>query len=105
MATCLTPPTPAAHRSIPIVSRRDFTNPQYHVPGDPANTTCGEGTVSWNTVAGSPFAREVSVGNWGELPALLDRLQRAPDNYIDKLQVKSDPPAFGMNACLAEEYL
>lgn len=38
-------------------------------------------------MAGSPFAQEVSVNSWIELPELLDRLQHEPDEYIDKLQV------------------
>jgi len=46
------------------------------------------GPVAWNVVAASPFAQEVSVADWTELPALLDRLRREPDDYIDRLQVR-----------------
>lgn len=71
-------------RSIPIVSKLDFTHP---VVGTKSNTTCGDGDIAWNTVAASPFAQQVSVNDWLELPDLLDRLQREPDEYINKLQV------------------
>ncbi len=70
-------------RSIPIVSKLDFTNPAYN-----GTYNCGVGPVAWNVVAASPFAREVSVGDWTELPALLDRLRQEPDDYIDRLQVR-----------------
>ncbi|CAN0079149.1 unnamed protein product [Scytosiphon promiscuus] len=69
--------------SIPIVSKLDFTHP---TTGPMIFHDCGIGEVAWNTVADSPFAKEVSVENWGELPALLDRLKEAPPGYIDKLQ-------------------
>ncbi|CAM9373761.1 unnamed protein product [Scytosiphon promiscuus] len=67
--------------SIPIVSKLDFTDPPYNAPDN-----CGVGPVAWNVVAGSPFAKEVSVNDWTELPALLDRLRREPAEYIDRLQ-------------------
>ncbi|CAB1096925.1 unnamed protein product [Ectocarpus sp. CCAP 1310/34] len=69
--------------SIPIVSKLDFTHP---VVGTKSNSTCGDGDIAWNTVAASPFAKQVSVNNWLELPDLLDRLQREPDEYINNLQ-------------------
>eukprot|EP00752_Nemacystus_decipiens_P013271 g11759.t1 len=69
--------------SIPIVSKRDFTHPS---TGDMSDHTCGVGDIAWNTVAASPFARQVSVDSWDELPALLDRLQHESDDYINKLQ-------------------
>lgn len=72
-------------RSIPIVSKLDFTNPAYN-----KTSSCGVGMVAWNVVAASPFAKEVSVNDWTELPALLDRLRREPDDYIDGLQVRTD---------------
>lgn len=79
-----------AFRSIPIVSRLDYHYPVYskHV-----NVTCGTGDVSWNTVAGSPFAEEASVGSWEDLPALLDKLRGMPQEDINKLQVneRRDP--------------
>lgn len=70
-------------RSIPIVSREDYLNPRWHAP-----FACGEGHGAWNTIAGSPFAIEVSVRDWEELPALLNRLSEAPQEYLDKLQVR-----------------
>lgn len=66
------------------MSKQDFTHPS---TGSLSNHTCGVGNIAWNTVAASPFARQVSVNSWQELPALLDRLQREPDDYINKLQV------------------
>lgn len=69
-------------RSIPIVSKRDYTHPAYN-----GTTNCGVGEVAWNTVAASPFAKHVSVNDWTELPALLDRLRGETDHYVDRLQV------------------
>lgn len=74
----------AAFRSIPIVSRLDYHYPVYSKYD---NVTCGSGDVSWNTVAGSPFAEEASVGSWEELPTLLDRLRGMSQEDINKLQV------------------
>lgn len=65
------------------MSKLDFTDPPYLAPDN-----CGNGPVAWNVVAGSPFAKEVSVNDWTELPALLDRLRGEPDEYIDRLQVR-----------------
>lgn len=48
---------------------------------------CGAGNASWDTVAASPFAEEVSVGTWDEVPELFERLKDMPGEYIDKLQV------------------
>ncbi|CAM9294234.1 unnamed protein product, partial [Hapterophycus canaliculatus] len=69
--------------SIPIVSKTDFTEPEYEFP---TGVNCGVGTIGWNVVAGSPFAKQASVNTWSELPALLERLRREPADYIDKLQ-------------------
>lgn len=69
-------------RSIPIVSKLDYTHPAYN-----GTTNCGVGEVSWNTVAASPFAKDVSVNDWTELSGLLDRLRQEPDDYINRLQV------------------
>lgn len=69
-------------RSIPIISRQDYLYPSHMAP-----FPCGEGNASWNTVAASPFAKEVSVGSWDDLPELLERLKEAPAEYIDNLQV------------------
>ncbi|CAM9626304.1 unnamed protein product [Scytosiphon promiscuus] len=69
--------------SIPIVSKTDFTEPEYEYP---RGVNCRPGTVGWNTVAASPFAKQVSVNTWSELPELLDRLRHEPVEYIDKLQ-------------------
>lgn len=70
-------------RSIPIVSKLDFTNPVYSTHGN----SCGTGDFAWNTVAESPFAKEVSVDTWDGLSALLDMLRNKPDDYILQLQV------------------
>lgn len=72
-------------RSIPIVSKLDFTTPAYNT-----TTNCGVGMVAWNVVAASPFAKEVSVNDWTELPALLNSLRRQSDDYINRLQVHDD---------------
>ncbi|CAM9787070.1 unnamed protein product [Ectocarpus sp. 12 AP-2014] len=69
--------------SIPIVSKLDFTQPAL---GALSTQTCGDGDVAWNIVAASPFVEAVSVNDWHELPALLDRLRQEPDDYINKLQ-------------------
>lgn len=66
------------------MSRLDYHHPVY---SQHANITCGIGDVSWNTVAGSPFAERVSVESWEDLPALLDRLRAMPLEDINKLQV------------------
>lgn len=79
------PPFSFLVRSIPIVSKLDFTNP---ATGLLSNHTCGVGIIAWNTVAASPFAKKVSVNTWQELPALLDRLQQESAEYINNLQVK-----------------
>ena len=71
------------NRSIPIVSKLDFTHPVYSF----SNQSCRIGDASWNTVAASPFAREVSVNTWHDLPALLDELWQKPDHFVNKLQV------------------
>lgn len=92
----ISPPSVGPIRSIPIVSKQDFTHPS---TGSLSNHTCGVGNIAWNTVAASPFASQVSVDSWQELPALLERLQHEPDNYINKLQVMvsvlSSAPRYG----------
>lgn len=76
---------PSAFRSIPILSRLDYSHPVYRKKD--VNVTCGTGEFSWNTVAGSPFAEEVSVDAWEDLPALLDRLRTMSQEDTNKLQV------------------
>lgn len=72
-----------AIRSIPIISKLDYTDPAYLL----RNRSCGIGETSWNTVASSPFAKEASVNSWEELPDLLHDLLQKSDEYINKLQV------------------
>lgn len=71
--------------SIPIVSKLDYTVPLPLEP-DSNGGTCGEGVASWNTVASSPFAKEVSVDTWEDLPARLDMLRSMSDEDIGRLQ-------------------
>ncbi len=63
----------------------DYTDPVYSIDG--STTTCGNGNISWNTVAASPFAREVPLDTWDDLPNQLDILRQKPDGYIQNLQV------------------
>lgn len=74
-------------RSIPIISKSDYTDPAFHK--EIRVEACGIGDAAWNTVAASPFARAVSVDTWEDLPELLDRLRAEPDSFLDHLQVKS----------------
>lgn len=69
-------------RSIPIVSKLDYTNPP---PLD--DHSCGVGGIAWNTVESSPFAQETFVNSWEELPERLYELRQKSDEYINKLQV------------------
>ncbi len=71
-------------RSIPIVSKLDFTHP---ANSSLSHHTCGVGEIAWNIVATSPFAREASVTSWEDLSALLDQLRGEPEEYINQLQV------------------
>lgn len=74
------------------MSKLDYTHPAYN-----GTTNCGVGEVAWNTVAASPFAKYVSVDDWTELPALLDRLRHATDDYVDDLQVWDSAWALSCN--------
>ncbi len=71
-----------ATRSIPIVSKLDYTHSVFEFHG-----TCGTGEIAWNTVASSPFAKKTSVESWDELPLLLDKLWQMSDDDLTRLQV------------------